>query len=302
MRSIASYRVPQQDNLTVVITDSGIGGVAIAAEVYRALRTQGLYPNARVIYYNALFDENSGYNILKSMSQKTAIFDTALNGMLRYAPDIILLASNTLSVLYPYTAFSQTVGVPVVDLIAMSVNHILKRIHDDGNSAVVIFATPLTVQEGIFRTALRQHIADDRIIEIASQRLEHAIGDGDRETILRLIDRHVADALRQIPAHIARIYGCLYCTHFGYYQQEFLQAFQRHGIEAVEVFNPSSEMARVFISEKCPAVENPNVSIEFVSKVKFHPDGVASVLPHIKNIAENVATAFQQYYYNPNLF
>jgi glutamate racemase len=302
MQSIIPYQVMQQDNLTVVITDSGVGGVGIAAEVYRALRTQGPYSEARVIYYNALFDADSGYNTLKSMSQKTAIFDTALNGMLRYAPDVILLASNTLSALYPYTAFSKSATVPIIGLIEIGVNHILRRIHKAGNSAVIIFATPLTVQEGIFRTALQQHIADDRIIEIASQRLEYAIGDGDRETILRLIDQHVADALRQIPAHIERIYGSLHCTHFGYYQQEFLQAFQRHSVEAVEVLNPSTEMANVFISENCPVAENPQVSIEFVSKVKFHPDGVASLLPYVKNIAEDVATAFQQYHYNPSLF
>ena len=65
---------------TVVITDSGIGGVGIAAEAYGTLKTQGPYSTARIIYYNALFDEQGGYNTLKSLPQKTTILDTALRG------------------------------------------------------------------------------------------------------------------------------------------------------------------------------------------------------------------------------
>ncbi len=297
-----SYQIPQQVDLTVVITDSGIGGVGIAAEVYRALKTHGPYQQVRIIYYNALFDERSGYNVLKSMPQKTTIFDTALRGMLRYTPDLILLASNTLSALYPHTAFSQSVTVPVIGLIDIGVNHILDRIHGEPHSAVILFATPLTVQEGIFRTRLRQHIDDARILEHACPGLEHAIGDGDRETILRVIDQSVAEALQRIPADVQRVYGSLHCTHFGYYQQEFLQAFQRHGATDAEVLNPSSEMAMLLLADSCPAAENPDISIEFVSKVKFHPEGIASLLPYITHIAEDVATAFQHYNHEPNLF
>ena len=56
----SSYQVSQQRDLTVIVTDSGIGGVGIAAQVYCALKTEGAYDNVRVIYYNALFDDKSG--------------------------------------------------------------------------------------------------------------------------------------------------------------------------------------------------------------------------------------------------
>ena len=298
----SSYQIPQKHGLTVIITDSGIGGVGIAAQVYRVLKTQGPYENVRVIYYNALFDEKSGYNILKSMSQKIAIFDTALNGMLPYSPDVILLASNTLSVLYSYTAFSHSASIPIIGLIDIGVNHILQHIQEDDNSAVVIFATPLTVQEGIFRMRLRQHLDNSRIVEQACRHLDFAIGDGDRETILRLIDQYVAEALQHVPAKVGDVYGSLHCTHFSYYQQEFLQAFQRYGSASMEVLNPSIEMAKVLLSKDCPLVANPEVTIEFVSKVKFHPQGMASLLPYINNISEDVALAFQNYTYRPTLF
>lgn len=302
MQPIPSYQVPQQEKLTIIVTDSGIGGVGIAAQVYRTLKIQGPYEKVRIIYYNALFDEKSGYNILKSMPQKTAILDTALNGMLSYAPDVILLASNTLSVLYSYTAFSHSEVVPIIGLIDIGVHHILQHIQEDDNSAVVIFATPLTVQEGIFRKRLRQHLDDCRIIEQACQHLDFAIGDGDRETILRLIDHYVAEALQQVPDGIERVYGSLHCTHFGYYQREFFQAFQKYEAASGEMLNPSVEMARALLSESRPSAAVKNVTIEFVSKVKFHPQGMASLLPYIKSISEDAALAFQNYTYRPTLF
>jgi len=303
MRQVQQYQIPRQGELTIIVTDSGLGGVGVAAEVYRVLKIQGPYSQARIIYYNALFDERSGYNILKSMPQKTAIFDTALHGMLPYRPDVIVLASNTLSVLYPRTAFSQSAGIPVVGLIDLGVNHVLSRIHASPNSAVILFATPVTVREGAFRSQLRRHILDDtRIIEHACPGLEYAIGDGDRATILRLIDQYVAEALQRVPAGISHLFGSLHCTHFGYYQREFTEAFQRQSAEPAEVLNPSTEMANVFTADDCPVVENPDIRIEFVSKVKFHPDGIASLLPYITTIAADVATAFQHYQHKPDLF
>ena len=290
------------DTFTVIVSDSGVGGVGIAAEVYRVLKTRGPYSKVRIMYYNALFDAQSGYNTLKSLSQKTTIFDSALTGMLSYAPDMILLASNTLSVLYPHTVFSQSAAVPIIGLIDIGVNHILSRLRAEQYSAIILFATPVTVQDGIFRRRLCQHIDNAHIIEHACPGLEYAIGDGDRETVLRLIDRYVAEALQRVPADTECVYGSLQCTHFGYYQQEFLQALRRYGAMEPEILNPSAEMARVLLSESCPVVEHPDVSIEFVSKVRFHPDGIASLLPYIASIAEEVAAAFQHYHYDPNLF
>lgn len=276
--------------------------MGIAAEAYRALKTGGPYAKARIIYYNALFDQQSGYNFLTTLPQKIARLDPALNGMLRFAPDMILLASNTLSVLYPHTAFSQAAGVPVLGLIDIGVNHILSHVQQTQDSAVILFATPTTVEEGVFRTRLRRHLDDARIVQQACHGLDYAIGDGDRPEIVRLIERAVAEALQRLPAGIRRVYGSLHCTHFGYYQREFLDAFQRCGFTDADVLNPSSEMANALRADPCPVAENPDISIEFVSKVNFHPDGMASLLPYLTPIAPEVATAFQHYTYNPQLF
>lgn len=288
--------------LTIIVTDSGIGGIAVAAELYRALKDHAAYEHVRIVYFNALFDEQSGYHILKSMSQKTAIFDTALHGMLRYAPDVILLASNTLSVLYPYTSFSKSDMLPVVGLIELGVNHILKRVRSDANSGLIVFATPITVREGIFRKMLAPHIAENRIVEQACQGLEYAIGDGEQATVRRLIHEYVGQAIQQLSPEIGDVYASLNCTHFGYYQGEFLQAFQDRGFHTVKILNPNEEMVKLFTPEDCPSTDQPEVTLEFVSKVRFHPQGIRSLMPFLKAISEDVVSALQEYQYNPQLF
>lgn len=297
-----NIRIPQKRDLTVVVTDSGIGGISIAAELYRGLKDQAPYKQARVIYFNALFDEHSGYNSLKGTPRKAAIFDMALHRMLHYGPDMILLASHTLSVLYPYTPFSRSAILPVVELVKLSVNQILSRIQTDPAAAVIIFATPVTVNDGIYRKMLGEHIADSRIIEQACERLEYAIGDGDRDTIYRLIQRYVRQAIQQLPADTTTVYASLNCTHFGYYQAEFLKAFQQEGIDHIDILNPNTAMVEAIISGDCPPAEHCDVSIEFVSKVKFHPQGMQSLMPYLAAISEDVVTAFQNYQYDPTLF
>jgi glutamate racemase len=294
--------ITQKRKLTVVVTDSGIGGIAIAAELYRRLKDEAPYDQARIIYFNALFDERSGYNILKSLPQKTAIFDTALHRMLHYAPDMIVLASNTLSVIYPSTPFSQSAMVPVVGLVKLSVNQILLRIQADLAAAVIILATPVTINDGSYRKMLREHLADSRIIEQACEGLERAIGDGNQETIQRLIQRYVSLAIQQLPAETTNVYASLNCTHFGYYQAEFLKAFQQEGINRVDILNPNMAMVQAIIPGDCPPVEHCDVSIEFVSKVKFHPQGMQSLIPYLAAISEDIVTAFQHYHYDPALF
>jgi glutamate racemase len=292
-----------QRPFTVLVTDSGIGGIGIAAELVRTLQTLGAHERATVIFYNALFDADSGYNVLTDMAQKVAILDTALNGMLRFAPDTILLGSNTLSVLYPHTPFSRSVEIPVVGLLDLGVRHILEALgpHKE-DAAVILFATPLTVREGVFRDRLQAHLQNDQIIEHACPGLEHAIGDGDTPTIERLIDQYVKEALQRVPAGTKRVFASLHCTHFGYYEAAFLSALQRHQASNPRVLNPNAELARTVAPTGCIPAPKPQVDVRFVSKVHFHPQGMRSLQAYVSAISKQTCAAFLAYEYHPDLF
>jgi hypothetical protein len=88
--------------ITILVTDSGLGGLSVAADVAARLPESGVFEKARIVFYNALF-HNSGYNNLKTDAEKVRIFNAVLKAMnRRYHPDL-LIACNTLSVVYEKT-------------------------------------------------------------------------------------------------------------------------------------------------------------------------------------------------------
>lgn len=290
-------------DFTVVITDSGIGGVGIAAELVRTLQERGPHVRANVVFFNALFDAKSGYNVLTDMDEKVRIFDTALQGMLRFKPDALLLGSNTLSVLFEKTSFSRTTSLPVTGLLDLGVQHILDQSGEDRSEvAVVLFATPLTVQEGVFRERLSPWFKSQQIVEHACTGLEHAIGDGDLPTIHRLIEHYVEQALRQVPLGTRRIFASLHCTHFGYYQQAFDSAMRRLCQADFKVLNPNAELAHFLVRGDASEVIGRNVDVRFVSKVHFHAEGVRSLMSYVNAISPEAGRAFANYEYVPDLF
>jgi hypothetical protein len=71
----------------------------------------------------------------------------------------------------------------------------------------------------------------------------------------------------------------------------------------VEILNPDSEMVKLLLPKKegyitCP----PDITIEFVSKVKMDRQGMESLIPFLEPLSKEVVRAFQSYRYDPALF
>lgn len=303
MELLRKHRIYDKKELTVLVTDSGLGGISVAAKLYCSLKEYAHYENVRIIFFNALFDANSGYNRLDKFDQKVHTFNIALHGMLKYSPDLILIACNTLSVLYPYTPFSRSAPFPVIGIVEVGVNYILKQVNSAKNYQVIIFATPTTIQAGTHKKLLAQALPETWIIEQACPELMFAIGDGDQKKITQLIHTYTTQAIEKFQGEHRKIYASLNCTHFGYYQDEFLRAFQQNGIRDVEILNPNSEMVKLFLPEKgTHSMCHPHITIEFVSKVKMDEQGMESLIPFLEPLSKEVVRAFQNYHYNPKLF
>ena len=102
----------EHKNVTILVTDSGLGGLSVAADVAARLPESGVFENARIVFFNSLFHNRSGYNSLKSQDEKVRIFNIALKTMKKkYHPDLLLIACNTLSVLYDKTPFSRNPSI-----------------------------------------------------------------------------------------------------------------------------------------------------------------------------------------------
>ncbi len=104
-------------DIRLVLTDSGLGGLAVCAEIERLLRNTPHSPAVRLIYINAWPDERFGYNDLSDAAERARVFDRALAAMAGFRPDGLVIACNTLSVLYDLTDFSRTSNIPAKGII-----------------------------------------------------------------------------------------------------------------------------------------------------------------------------------------
>ena len=149
-------QVRSRETLTVAVTDSGLGGLSVVADAVEKLRSACAYRQVDLVFYNALFTAEGGYNSLPGREEKVEIFSRALQGLVEgYAPDIILVACNTLSVLYADTDFAETAQVPVIGIVEDGVNLIAESLESDDTSRVILFGTETTVSEGTHRAAIR---------------------------------------------------------------------------------------------------------------------------------------------------
>ena len=98
----------------IIVTDSGLGGLSVASKIEKELREKNIPGKFEVIFYNSLPYSKFGYNLIKDVEDRVKLFDSALNGMVEhFSPNLIVLACNTLSVLFPKTKFSPEKEIPV---------------------------------------------------------------------------------------------------------------------------------------------------------------------------------------------
>jgi glutamate racemase len=289
---------------TIVVTDSGLGGLAVMAELDRQLRARSSVGPVRLVFCNALFDEHSGYNRLSGLAQKAALFDQALQDMTAYAPDLIVIACNTLSVVYPHTQFSQTTTIPVMGIVEAGIEAIRAHVPAAAPAWLVLFATPTTLAQGIHKQRLARRLPAARLIEQPCPELVRVIEAGDRSGIRTLIGQYVTQAVQAVRANpdwpALPVYASLQCTHFGYYQEEFRRAFQQAGAPAATLIDPAAALVHrllVFLTEPVQGSSDQRtaLSLECVSKVPIDQRGIAALTPKLAALSPAVAHALRHY-------
>ncbi|MDX2418686.1 MAG: hypothetical protein QNK19_14595 [Xanthomonadales bacterium] len=170
----------EKENITIVITDSGLGGLSVLADAAEKFRQHPAFKKVNLVFFNALFSDQFGYNGLQTREEKLRVFSSALQSMQdRYAPDIILVACNTLSVLIADTEFARTSSITVVGIVADGVEQIAQQLRGKPTAKNIIFATQTTVDEGTHRNLLlEQGFTDTQIMAQSCPQLNLHIEQG----------------------------------------------------------------------------------------------------------------------------
>jgi len=294
------------DDIRIAITDSGLGGVSIAAETARRMASTGIFRKAEIIFYNALFSNEGGYNSLPDRRDKIRIFDLALKGLRdNFNPDIIIIGCNTLSVIYGETDFARNAGIPVVGIVETGVDLIARNLDSVPGSTAILFGTPTTIEEGLHESMLQKRgFTGERIIGQACPDLTEYIelGYNSAETEM-LIAAYVDEALGKMGNHPEPFFASLNCTHFGYSIGLWEKAFESFGASPLAILDPNKELLHfLFPRQMEKRYDKSEISVKVVSKVEIDKTRLVSIAGFIQEISPETARALLGYEHREDLF
>ena len=303
----------------IVITDSGLGGLSVCAALEQGLRQLAPARGVRLTYVNAWPFEDRGYNDLPDEEARARVFDAALARMADLRPDRILIACNTLSILYPRTAFSHCPPLPVHGILDAGVDLFVDQLAREPDSSIVLIGTRTTIESGAHTTRLEQRGIDPRrIAAVSCHGLAGAIErDVDGPRTAELIADCAARAVGAAPPGGTCFIG-LCCTHYGYIAGRLIGAVARLTPRRVHALDPNARLTEGLLADavfmgsdgdaraagtSAPAGGGAGaVSVELVSKVSLSETARAGIARLVAPVSPATAAALLSYAHLPDLF
>jgi glutamate racemase len=291
--------------LSLVVTDSGLGGLAICAGIVRRCVQAPPGRDLAMTYFNAWPEAERGYNRIPDTVEQVRVFDGALAGMERFRPDHILIACNTLSVLYPRTAFRRAGRIPVTDIVGCGLDLVLEHWRRRPDSRILLLGTRTTIASGVHAAGLRARgVPGERILAQPCDGLASRIELGpDAPAVRELIEHYLDQAAGRCPDRSGPLLAALCCTHFGYSLDAFRKALAARFAGPVTLVDPNQAMV-----ERLPvelgAAQGPGRAprLEVVSRIAWSARKVAAIAAALEPVSPLVAHALRQYRHDPALF
>jgi glutamate racemase len=291
----------------LAVTDSGLGGLSICAALESRLRGTPPEGPLHITFVNAWPGEDRGYNDYPDMASRAAVFDDALVAISALRPDRLLIACNTLSILYPLTRFSQSPPFPVSGIIDAGVAMFREALTRDPASGLALLGTRTTIASGAHRDRLvAAGIDERRIVGIPCHGLatviERDIGGPGVGALLTSCAHAVREASPEgHPLHVG-----LCCTHYGYVADRIATAVAAAIERPASTLDPNMRLVEDVAAELACSRSTEggggSVSVSVVSKVALDDRtrrGMGGLLDAVSPIT---ALALSSYTHVPGLF
>lgn len=292
----------------LLITDSGVGGLSVCAFAEEYLRTHDIGEPVRLTYVNASPENDFGYNSMASRGEKLENFDRFLHIVAeKFAPNLIYVACNTLSVLMADTAFVQNSRLPIRGIVESGVDRLVRELKEHPDSTVAIFGTPTTIEEQTYSERLLQSgVEGSRIIAQACPSLADTISEdlSGIEAQAKIVE-FVGEAMKRTLVPPTPHLTYLACTHYGYRKEFFATAFAELGVHTT-ILNPNEIAINDLFDtsrgrETNSNQENP-IGVEFVTRYRIPETALETISFFLAERAPRTILAFQNYTYLPDLF
>jgi glutamate racemase len=296
----------EREEITMVITDSGLGGLSVVADAAEKLRRHRGFRKVDLVFVNALFSDQGGYNGLASREEKAAVIDSALHAMSeRYDPDLVLVACNTLSVIVDDTPFARSGATPWAGIVETGSQQIAGFLEGRPNAMNLMFATRTTVEEGEhLEKLLAAGIAESQFVAQACPQLTQYIEQGyDAMDTELLIDAYVDEALSSMGAVTGPLSVSFNCTHFGYSMDAWKKAFGERDVEVAAWLDPNRRMVDFLLPEESEGrYEESEVTVKVVSMVDIPAASIDSIGRWLHGVSPVTEAALRDYEQVDELF
>ena len=227
--------------MRIAITDSGVGGLSVCAALESALRRSAVPHDIDVVYLNGALEDDYSYNAMPSRQEKLQTFANFLQAALDgYAPDLLFIACNTLTVLFEDPFYDSFRDRPVLGIVETGAAKLLEAHRQQPQAGIIVFATETTIGDNAYGSRLaaagvpaRQYVqqACPGLPDAISNDASGALADG-------LLADYVPAALARFERKPQQVLAFLGCTHYGY-QAGVFERRLRAGVDDVRVINPN---------------------------------------------------------------
>jgi glutamate racemase len=268
------------------------------------VRMHGFDEPVRLTFANAAPENDYGYNSMPSRESKLETFDRFLtNVTARYAPDLIYVACNTLSVLLPDTPYFRSASIPVKGIVETGAELLLRELERDPQSVAMIFGTQTTIDAGAYPRLLESHGIDpSRIVSQACPGLADTISEDREGTRTRTEIVHwVNTAVAKMQRADRPVVACLACTHYGYRKDVFAEALAEAGVNAT-VVNPNESAIGDLFGTREVSSGNRDAGVQFVTRYAIPAATIEALTWFLGRVSPRTVQAMQNYVLVPDLF
>ena len=235
--------------MNIVITDSGLGGLSVCAQLIHLLRNYSVPVNSdppsydiKITYVNAVPSNDLGYNKMSGKQEQIETFEKIISNTVRLiSPDNIFVACGTLSVLLNQISPLGDESVKIEGIVSIGIQLLVDNMINIPKAKAIIMATPSTVRNNSFQTVLVNNgIAKNQIVAQSCPNLANEISNDPEGTkVGKSIQYWVKKSLQQLQGkttdHLILFLGC---THYSYHENMFKMAFINEGFSKLTVLNP----------------------------------------------------------------
>lgn len=288
LKNLCLYKksIFEKENIRILITDSGVGGISVANDLYYFFQKNTYYKNVTIMFADCR-NGNKGYNSIEDKKKKIQLFSEKmfqLDNILN--PDIIFVACNTLSILLTQTNFFRCNQKPIIDICNVSLNLMTNVLNQD--NGLFILGTNTTIGQNFYKKNLIEmgYSSKNIVNQLCPNLARHIENSNNFTYYLQQNVKWLANRIKEKkPNHFNKYAISFNCTHYLYAMNYFRK--QLHAIDE----NP------LLI---CPNLEMKNILANYLNVNNFLKTHV-QFLVYKNKITKNYQKKILHFSTNKNL-